>query len=88
MTVESRLNDLGITLPEPISPAANYVRFQQTGNLLFISGTGPDGDSPKGKVDSEVSIDDAYLAARSVGLQILAWELWTASPGRSRCWAW
>ena len=70
--VEQRLAELGIELPTPISPAANYVRFQQTGNLLFISGTGPDDRSPKGKVDAEVSLEDAYQAARSVGLQILA----------------
>ncbi len=72
MTAEQRLVELGITLPEPVKPAANYVRFQQTGNLLFISGTGPAADLPKGKVDTEVSVEDAYQAARSVGLQILA----------------
>ena len=70
--VEQRLAELGIELPTPVAPAANYVRFQQTGNLLFISGTGPDDRGPRGKVDTEVSLDDAYLAARSVGLQILA----------------
>ena len=64
--------EFGIELPAPVSPAANYVRHQQTGNLLFISGTGPDDRSPKGKVDTEVSLEDAYQAARSVGLQILA----------------
>lgn len=72
MTIEARLVELGIELPEPVSPAANYVRHQQTGNLLFISGTGPDDTAPKGKVDSDVTAEDAYQAARSVGLQILA----------------
>ncbi len=72
MSAEQRLVELGIELPEPIGPAANYVRHQQTGNLLYISGTGPDASQPKGKVDSEVSVEDAYQAARSVGLQILA----------------
>ena len=72
MTVEARLAELGIELPEPVSPAANYVRHQQTGNLLFISGTGPDKTAPKGKVDSDVTVEEAYQAARSVGLQILA----------------
>lgn len=72
MTVEDRLRAQGIELPDPVQPAANYVRFQLTGNLLYISGTGPTDTAPKGKVDSEVSIDDAYAAARSVGLQILA----------------
>jgi enamine deaminase RidA (YjgF/YER057c/UK114 family) len=72
VSAEQRLIDLGITLPEPVSPAANYVRFQQTGNLLFISGTGPDANQSAGKVDTEVSVEEAYQAARSVGLQILA----------------
>jgi enamine deaminase RidA (YjgF/YER057c/UK114 family) len=72
VSAEQRLIDLGISLPEPVSPAANYVRFQQTGNLLFISGTGPDASQPTGKVDTEVSVEEAYQAARSVGLQILA----------------
>ncbi len=72
MTVEDRLAELGIELPEPIPPAANYVRYQRTGNLLFISGTGPDAGAPKGKVDTDVSVEDAYGTARSVGMQILA----------------
>jgi enamine deaminase RidA (YjgF/YER057c/UK114 family) len=72
MSAEQRLQELGIELPEPVKPAANYVRHQLIGNVLWISGTGPPSDSPKGKVDSEVSVEDAYAAARSVGLQILA----------------
>jgi enamine deaminase RidA (YjgF/YER057c/UK114 family) len=72
MSAEQRLIDLGIELPEPVSPAANYVRSQLVGNQLWISGTGPAKDLPAGKVDSQVSVEDAYLVARSVGLQILA----------------
>jgi enamine deaminase RidA (YjgF/YER057c/UK114 family) len=72
MRVEQRLEELGLELPEPVSPAANYVRHLRTGNLLFISGTGPSNDSPRGKVGADVSADDAYKAARSVGLQILS----------------
>ncbi len=72
MSVEDNLKQSGIVLPEPVNPAANYVRYQFTGNLLYISGTGPSADSAKGKVDSEVSVEEAYAAARSVGLQILA----------------
>jgi enamine deaminase RidA (YjgF/YER057c/UK114 family) len=44
----------------------------QTGNLLLISGTGPSDDFPPGKVDADVSVEEAYQAARSVGLQIIA----------------
>jgi len=72
MSTEVRMKQSGIELPEPVAPAANYVRYQFTGNLLFISGTGPSADSAKGKVDSQVSVDQAYAAARSVGLQLLA----------------
>lgn len=72
MSAEARLQERGIELPEPVAPAANYVRFMRTGNLLYISGTGPGDAAPKGKVDTEVSVDDAYGAARTVGLQILA----------------
>ncbi|MDQ4044853.1 MAG: RidA family protein [Chloroflexota bacterium] len=72
MSVDDRLRELGIELPDPVNPAANYVRYRQTGNLLFISGTGPTDASPKGKVGAEVSVDDAYQAAREVALQILS----------------
>jgi enamine deaminase RidA (YjgF/YER057c/UK114 family) len=72
MRVEQRLEELNLTLPEPVQPAANYVRYVRTGDLLFISGTGPSADHPAGKVDTEVSVEQAYAAARSIGLQILA----------------
>lgn len=72
MSIEARLAERGIELPETISPSANYVRHQTTGNLLFISGTGPSADHKKGKLGAEVTVDEGYAAARSVGLQILA----------------
>lgn len=72
MSIEDRLSELEITLPETVSPAANYIRFQATGNLLFISGTGPGGEHPTGKVGGDITIEQAYAAARACGLQILA----------------
>lgn len=72
MSAEQRLVDLGIELPEPVKPIATYVRWIQTGNLLFISGTGPANDIPKGKVGSDLTVEEGYAAARSVGLQILS----------------
>lgn len=72
MSVDARLTELDITLPEPVQPAANYVRHQVTGNLLFISGTGPSAEHRKGKVGADVTLDEGYAAARSAGLQILA----------------
>lgn len=72
MKVEQRLIELGIELPPPVRPVANYVRTVRTGNLLFISGTGPAEEFANGKVDADISVDEAYRAARSIGLQILA----------------
>ena len=72
MGVNERLKELGIVLPEPARPIATYVRYVQTGNLLFISGTGPGPEIPKGKLGANLTLDEGYAAARSVGLSILA----------------
>lgn len=72
MSAEARLKELGIELPEPVNPAANYVRWQTTGNLLFIAGTGPGNEHPTGKVGGDITPEQAYESARSCGLQILA----------------
>jgi enamine deaminase RidA (YjgF/YER057c/UK114 family) len=72
MGANERLKELGIVLPEPARPIATYVRYVQTGNLLFISGTGPGPEIPKGKLGANLTLDDGYAAARSVGLSILA----------------
>ena len=37
-TVEKKLEELGIVLPTPVAPVANYVPFVRSGNLLFVSG--------------------------------------------------
>lgn len=75
MRIEARLNDLGIELPPVPSPAGNYVHAVRTGNLLFLAGKGPrsaDGSAPTGKVGQDVSTDEAYQHARSVGLTLIA----------------
>lgn len=72
MSVNDRLKELGIELPPPAAPSENYVRYQTTGNLLFISGTVPGPEHPKGKVGADVTIEQAYEVARACGLQILA----------------
>ena len=62
-TVDARLQELGITLPKPAAPVANYVPFVRTGNLVVISGQlclGPDGkmaDAHKGKLGAEISLE-------------------------------
>lgn len=72
MKVEAKLNELGIDLPEPVRPLANYVRYVQTGDLLFISGTGPSASSPTGKLGTDLTAEQGYQVARDVGLQIIA----------------
>jgi enamine deaminase RidA (YjgF/YER057c/UK114 family) len=71
MRVEKRLEELGIELPEPVQPVATYVRWVQTGNLLFISGTGPGDETQSGKLGTTMSVEEGYAAAREVGLQII-----------------
>lgn len=72
MGAEQKIKDLGIELPEPVQPVASYVRWVQTGNLLFISGTGPGNETQRGRLGSTMSVDEGYAAAREVGLQILS----------------
>ena len=70
MSVEKRLAELGIELPSIPAPAGNYVHAVQTGNLLYLAGKGP--NNSKGKVGADVSIDEAYAAARDTGLTLIA----------------
>lgn len=72
MSIEQRLKELNIELPETVQPVASYVRYQFTGNLLFISGTGPGSEHPTGKVGADITMEQAYASARACGLQILA----------------
>lgn len=72
MQIEKRLEELGITLPSPAQPVATYVRYVQTGNLLYVSGTGPGKDIPTGKVGSDLTIEQGYSAARDVGISLIA----------------
>jgi enamine deaminase RidA (YjgF/YER057c/UK114 family) len=75
MRVEAALNALGLELPPPPKPAANYVGAVRTGNLLFISGHGPTRDGRfayVGKLGKELSVEQGYEAARLVALNCLA----------------
>jgi len=75
MDIEKRLKELGITLPEPPKPVANYVPAVRTGNLLFVSGHGPYDDGKTimaGKLGKELTIEEGYRTARSVALNCLA----------------
>lgn len=75
MSHEAKLQELGLTLPEVPAPGGNYVHAVRTGNLLFLAGKGPfteDGTGFYGKVGSDISVEDAYQHARSVGLTLIA----------------
>ncbi len=74
-TVDQRLNELGITLPEPAAPAANYIPYVISGNLVFVSGqiTMKDGEIKYvGKVGDDFSVDEGYQAARICAINLLA----------------
>lgn len=73
--VEKKLKELGILLPTPGKPIANYVKAVRTGNLVFLAGhgpTNPDGSYITGKVGKELSVEQGYDAARSTGLNLLS----------------
>lgn len=73
--VETRLAELGITLPNPMPPIANYVPYVITGNLVVISGQLPAVDGKvavTGKVSWGVSVDKAREAARLSLVNVLA----------------
>jgi len=74
-TIRSRLESLSISLPEAAAPAANYVPYMRTGNLLYISGQLPldaDGLTHTGKLGSDLSVADGQAAARQCAINILA----------------
>jgi enamine deaminase RidA (YjgF/YER057c/UK114 family) len=74
--VEKKLAGLGITLPTPASPIANYLPFTRSGNLLVLSGQlcfGADGKLvAKGQLGAGVSIEDGQKAARACAVNLLA----------------
>ena len=75
MSAETRIRELGIELPTPSAPVANYVPAVRTGNLVFLSGQGPrtpGGGLVTGRLGDDMSIDDGYQAARTVAIGLLA----------------
>ncbi len=71
---EENLKQKKITLPLTYRPIANYVPAVRSGNLLFLSGSGPGmaPSDPRGKVGKDLSIEQGYQAARAAGLNLLA----------------
>lgn len=74
-TIENRLKELGLTLPQAAAPAANYVPYVQSGNLVFVSGqiTLENGDLKYvGRVGEDFTTEQAYEAAKLCGLNLIA----------------
>ena len=75
MSAERRLAELGIALPAPPVPLANYVPWRIGGGLLFLSGVGPrraDGTSITGVLGGDLTVAEGYEAARLCGLNLIA----------------
>ena len=75
MSIEQRLKELGLTLPQVGGSLGNYVHAKRVGNLLYLSGKQPpdsDGRMPRGKLGAGMSVDEGYRHARGVGLMLIA----------------
>ncbi len=73
--IEQRLYELGIELPPLNKPVANYVGVRRTGNLLYLSGTGPVAEGKilfHGKLGNELDKEEGYLAARMSAINMLS----------------
>ena len=74
-SIDARLAELGITLPTPATPAANYVPFVRVGDLLHVSGqipVGPKGIEFVGKLGADADVDFGRAAARLCAINLLA----------------
>ncbi|MFQ3184259.1 MAG: enamine deaminase RidA (YjgF/YER057c/UK114 family), partial [Octadecabacter sp.] len=74
MSIEAQLAKLGIILPDAPAPAANYMPWVRTGNLLFISGqiaTNEDGFIT-GKLGENMTVEDGAVAAKACAVSLLA----------------
>ena len=76
MVIEDKLRDMGIQWPDQSpAPMANYVTVRRSGNLLYLSGAGPFVNGKpvySGRVGREVSVEEAYDAARLSAVNLLS----------------
>jgi enamine deaminase RidA (YjgF/YER057c/UK114 family) len=73
MSVQDKLKQLGITLPPVSTPAAAYVPFVQTGNLVFLSGhiARKDGKPWVGQLGKDITTEEGKAAARSIAIELM-----------------
>jgi enamine deaminase RidA (YjgF/YER057c/UK114 family) len=75
MTIQQKINELGLTLPPPPKPGGNYVSVNIRGNIAYIAIQLPKhGGNPmyKGRVGAELTTDDGYKAMQLCALNVLA----------------
>jgi enamine deaminase RidA (YjgF/YER057c/UK114 family) len=75
MSAEQKLAAMGLALPKVPTPVANYVPFKRAGDIIYLAGQGPrsaDGGLINGKVGRDVTVEQAYEHAKTIGLQLLA----------------
>lgn len=74
MSIEARIAELGLTLPEPAKPVASYVSYVRSGNQVTISGqlSNDANGGIKGTVGVDVTPEQALKAARLCGLNLIA----------------
>jgi enamine deaminase RidA (YjgF/YER057c/UK114 family) len=75
MSIDDRLSELGITLPEPAAPVASYVPAVESGGLLHISGqisVAADGNLIVGRLGDDMNLERGIEAARRCGIMLLA----------------
>jgi len=75
MRIEAKLEEMGLILPAPLVPPGNFQLIKVHAGLAYVSGHGPfDGPTPlvKGLVGRDLTVEEAYEAARMTALSILA----------------
>ena len=82
-SIDEKLKALGIVLPTPMKPVANYVPWVKSGNMVFVSGQGAMVDGKiqfPGKLGGNVSLADGVTSAKLTAINILA-QLREAADG-------
>lgn len=72
--IETRLAELGVTLPDAPAPAANYVPYVVVGDMVYVSGqiSNADGELIKGRVGDDLSAAEGAAAAKTCAISLLA----------------
>ena len=72
--IETRLAELGVTLPDAPAPAANYVPYVVVGDMVYVSGqiSNADGELIKGRVGDDLSTAEGAAAAKTCAISLLA----------------